>query len=127
MESAKVKVSSPRGLERRIPRARVRTARSFCASFLFTKLRRERARTKAPFRILAAKYGVSVFTAHSLGRDIVRVSTTFLAISGKTSGCPRSLWNPSLDSSKRGWSKEQEKLQSTVTSRLFPPAYRGQR
>jgi DNA invertase Pin-like site-specific DNA recombinase len=32
-----------------------------------TKLRRERARTKAPFRTLAAKYGVSVFTAHKLG------------------------------------------------------------
>ena len=30
------------------------------------KLRRERARTQAPFRHLATKYGVSVFTAHSL-------------------------------------------------------------
>lgn len=30
------------------------------------KLRKERARTKAPFRMLAAKYGVSVFTAHRL-------------------------------------------------------------
>jgi len=30
------------------------------------KLRRERAQTKAPFRHLAAKYGVSVFAAHSL-------------------------------------------------------------
>jgi DNA invertase Pin-like site-specific DNA recombinase len=30
------------------------------------KLRRERARTKAPFRTLAKNYGVSVFTAHAL-------------------------------------------------------------
>jgi DNA invertase Pin-like site-specific DNA recombinase len=30
------------------------------------KLQKERLRTNAPFRILAAKYGVSVFTAHSL-------------------------------------------------------------
>jgi DNA invertase Pin-like site-specific DNA recombinase len=30
------------------------------------KLRRERIRTKAPFRELATKYGVSVFTAHTL-------------------------------------------------------------
>jgi DNA invertase Pin-like site-specific DNA recombinase len=31
-----------------------------------TKLRKDRARTKAPFRTLATKYGVSVFTAHRL-------------------------------------------------------------
>src|ERR1700680_614753 len=31
-----------------------------------TKLRKERARTKVPFRTLATKYGVSVFTAHRL-------------------------------------------------------------
>jgi DNA invertase Pin-like site-specific DNA recombinase len=31
-----------------------------------TKLRRERARTKAPFRTLATKYGISVFTAYKL-------------------------------------------------------------
>lgn len=31
-----------------------------------TKLRRERSKTKIPFRELAAKYGVSVFTAHAL-------------------------------------------------------------
>jgi DNA invertase Pin-like site-specific DNA recombinase len=31
-----------------------------------TKLRKERIRTKAPFRELAAKYGISVFTAHTL-------------------------------------------------------------
>ena len=31
-----------------------------------TKLRRERIRTKAPFRKLATKYGISVFTAHKL-------------------------------------------------------------
>jgi DNA invertase Pin-like site-specific DNA recombinase len=31
-----------------------------------TELRRERSRTKMPFRELAAKYGVSVFTAHAL-------------------------------------------------------------
>ena len=30
------------------------------------KLRKERIRTKAPFRELAAKFGVSVFTAHTL-------------------------------------------------------------
>jgi DNA invertase Pin-like site-specific DNA recombinase len=30
------------------------------------KLRKERVRTRAPFRDLAAKYGVSVFTAHAL-------------------------------------------------------------
>jgi DNA invertase Pin-like site-specific DNA recombinase len=30
------------------------------------KLRRERARTKMPFRLLAAKYGITVFTAHTL-------------------------------------------------------------
>jgi DNA invertase Pin-like site-specific DNA recombinase len=30
------------------------------------KLRNERARTKAPFREIALKYGVSVFTAHAL-------------------------------------------------------------
>lgn len=30
------------------------------------KLRKERVRTKAPFRTLAAKYGISVFTAHRL-------------------------------------------------------------
>jgi len=30
------------------------------------ELRRERSRTKMPFRDLAAKYGVSVFTAHAL-------------------------------------------------------------
>ena len=30
------------------------------------QLRRERSRTKTPFRKLAAKYGVSVFTAHAL-------------------------------------------------------------
>jgi len=30
------------------------------------ELRRERARTKAPFRSLASKYGISVFTAHRL-------------------------------------------------------------
>lgn len=29
-------------------------------------LRRERARTKAPFRTLAKKYGISIFTAHKL-------------------------------------------------------------
>jgi DNA invertase Pin-like site-specific DNA recombinase len=33
---------------------------------VITKLRKERARTKAPFRTLATKYGVSVFTAHRL-------------------------------------------------------------
>jgi DNA invertase Pin-like site-specific DNA recombinase len=33
-------------------------------------LRRERARTKAPFRMLATKYGLSVWTVHKLcGRD----------------------------------------------------------
>lgn len=31
-----------------------------------TELRRERARTKAAFRTLATKYGISVFTAHRL-------------------------------------------------------------
>lgn len=31
-----------------------------------TKLRKERARTKVPFRTLAGKYGISVFTAHQL-------------------------------------------------------------
>jgi DNA invertase Pin-like site-specific DNA recombinase len=31
-----------------------------------TKLRKERARTKAPFRTLATKYQISVFTAHRL-------------------------------------------------------------
>ena len=31
-----------------------------------TNLRKERIRTKAPFRTLAAKYGISVFTAHNL-------------------------------------------------------------
>jgi DNA invertase Pin-like site-specific DNA recombinase len=31
-----------------------------------TKLRRERSRTKITFRELAAKYGISVFTAHAL-------------------------------------------------------------
>jgi DNA invertase Pin-like site-specific DNA recombinase len=31
-----------------------------------TELRKERARTKAPFRTLATKYGISVFTAHRL-------------------------------------------------------------
>jgi DNA invertase Pin-like site-specific DNA recombinase len=30
------------------------------------KLRKDRARTKAPFRMLATKYGVSVFTAYAL-------------------------------------------------------------
>jgi DNA invertase Pin-like site-specific DNA recombinase len=30
------------------------------------RLRKERARTKAPFRVLATKYGVSVFTAYAL-------------------------------------------------------------
>jgi DNA invertase Pin-like site-specific DNA recombinase len=30
------------------------------------KLRKERVRTKAPFRTLAAKYGISVFSAHKL-------------------------------------------------------------
>jgi DNA invertase Pin-like site-specific DNA recombinase len=30
------------------------------------ELRKERARTKAPFRSLATKYGISVFTAHQL-------------------------------------------------------------
>lgn len=30
------------------------------------ELRKERARTKAPFRELAAKYGITVFTAHKL-------------------------------------------------------------
>ena len=30
------------------------------------KLRRERARTKAPFRVLATKYGLSVWTVHNL-------------------------------------------------------------
>jgi DNA invertase Pin-like site-specific DNA recombinase len=30
------------------------------------KLRKERTRTKVPFRMLATKYGVSVFTAHAL-------------------------------------------------------------
>jgi DNA invertase Pin-like site-specific DNA recombinase len=30
------------------------------------KLRKERARTKAPFRMLATKYGLSVWTAHRL-------------------------------------------------------------
>jgi DNA invertase Pin-like site-specific DNA recombinase len=30
------------------------------------KLRKERTRTKAPFREIARKYGISVFTAHSL-------------------------------------------------------------
>lgn len=29
-------------------------------------LRKERARSKVPFRVLASKYGVSVFTAHKL-------------------------------------------------------------
>ena len=32
------------------------------------ELRKERARTKAPFRVLATKYGTSVFTAHKLCR-----------------------------------------------------------
>jgi DNA invertase Pin-like site-specific DNA recombinase len=31
-----------------------------------TKLRRERTRTKAPFRTLATKYGLSVWTVHKL-------------------------------------------------------------
>jgi DNA invertase Pin-like site-specific DNA recombinase len=30
------------------------------------KLRKERTRTKVPFRMLATKYGVSVFTAYAL-------------------------------------------------------------
>jgi DNA invertase Pin-like site-specific DNA recombinase len=33
---------------------------------VITKLRKERARTKAPFRTLATKYQISVFTAHRL-------------------------------------------------------------
>jgi DNA invertase Pin-like site-specific DNA recombinase len=36
------------------------------------KLRRERARTRAPFRALALKYGISVFTAHTLCRPSSR-------------------------------------------------------
>jgi DNA invertase Pin-like site-specific DNA recombinase len=32
----------------------------------FAKLRKERVRSKTPFRTLAKKYGVSVFTAHTL-------------------------------------------------------------
>jgi DNA invertase Pin-like site-specific DNA recombinase len=36
------------------------------------QLRRERARTRAPFRILALKYGISVFTAHHLCRPSSR-------------------------------------------------------
>jgi DNA invertase Pin-like site-specific DNA recombinase len=34
------------------------------------KLRKERSRTKAPFRRLATKYGVSVFTAHALCKKV---------------------------------------------------------
>lgn len=37
-----------------------------------TKLRKERSQTKAPFRALATKYGVSVFTAHRLCRKCVQ-------------------------------------------------------
>jgi DNA invertase Pin-like site-specific DNA recombinase len=37
-------------------------------SELVAKLRKERSRTKAPFRILATKYGLSVWTVHKLCR-----------------------------------------------------------
>ena len=55
-----------KGKRLRRPPLRVLTAEDI------TKLRKERARTKAPFRMLATKYGVSVFTAHRLCGKRVR-------------------------------------------------------
>jgi DNA invertase Pin-like site-specific DNA recombinase len=43
------------------------------------KLRKERVRTRAPFRTLAAKYGISVFTAHKLCVHSGRVGFSTLA------------------------------------------------
>lgn len=47
------------------------------------------------------------------GSDTGQASTTYSATSGKTSGYPRSRWNPYSDFSKRGWKREQEKQRLT--------------
>jgi hypothetical protein len=44
-----------------------------------------------------------------LGRGTGRASTISCAISGKTSGSPRSRWNPFSDFSGKGWKRERDR------------------